>query len=225
LILFAVDGLCRELGNRSWRVVYAGGLLLGLQLGSALWIAPHYLSYFNPLLCRPEQGYRYLVDSNLDWGQDLPELARTFARLHAARPRLAYFGTAAPKAYGVDAKPWDEPGGDYLAVSATYLQGVGLAGDPFAELRGLPPDARAGHSLFVYDLRRDDVRAARFGGHVAGQVQVVAAEPRHEIEGHQAARHSHDGQQDRRKCGTGPGQACLRIGQSACESGNLPDGV
>ena len=39
-------------------------------------IAPHYLAYFNQIAGGPGNGYRVLVDSNLDWGQDLPALTR-----------------------------------------------------------------------------------------------------------------------------------------------------
>ena len=37
---------------------------------------PHYLAYFNPLAGGPGNGYKHLVDSSLDWGQDLPGLKR-----------------------------------------------------------------------------------------------------------------------------------------------------
>ncbi|MGH8058545.1 MAG: hypothetical protein ACREOH_15115, partial [Candidatus Entotheonellia bacterium] len=43
---------------------------------STLAIHPHYLAYFNELIGGPQHGYRYLSDSNVDWGQD-------FKRLHS----------------------------------------------------------------------------------------------------------------------------------------------
>ena len=73
-------------------------------LGS-LWVYPHSLSYFNLLSGGPTRGYRHLVDSNIDWGQDLPALA-AWQRAHPGAPpmRLHYFGSAAPAAYGVQAE-------------------------------------------------------------------------------------------------------------------------
>ncbi len=67
---------------------------------------PHYLAYFNPLL-RRETAYRHLVDSNLDWGQDLPGLKQWLAD-HAEEATkqpvyLAYFGTGSPDYYGIEA--------------------------------------------------------------------------------------------------------------------------
>jgi hypothetical protein len=45
----------------------------------------------------------------------------------------------------------------FLALSVTYLQGVFLCGDPFAGFRALQPTARAGYSLMIYALDREDV--------------------------------------------------------------------
>lgn len=39
-------------------------------------IYPHHLTYFNLLAGGPQQGYRHLLGSSLDWGQDLIELSR-----------------------------------------------------------------------------------------------------------------------------------------------------
>ena len=46
-------------------------ILLGLwYVASALFIYPHYLEYFNELVGGPKNGYKYLLDSNLTWGQN-----------------------------------------------------------------------------------------------------------------------------------------------------------
>jgi 4-amino-4-deoxy-L-arabinose transferase-like glycosyltransferase len=47
-------------------------ILLGAwYVGSAVWIYPHYLEYFNELIGGPKNGYKYLLDSNLTWAQDV----------------------------------------------------------------------------------------------------------------------------------------------------------
>ena len=48
----------------------AVALLLVLHAGSSLRVHPHYLAYFNEPSGGPLNGWRYLIDSNLDWGQD-----------------------------------------------------------------------------------------------------------------------------------------------------------
>jgi hypothetical protein len=142
------------------------GALVALQLLSDVSIAPHYLSYFNWFAGGPGRGYSRLADSNVDWGQDLPALKAELIRLGARHLLLSYFGTAPPEAYGVEADRWD--GGvrdrferwDWVAISATNLDGVFLPADPFAGFRALTPGGRAGYSILLYPTSREDVRRA-----------------------------------------------------------------
>ncbi len=102
---------------------------------------PNYIPYFNQLVGGPSNGYKHLVDSSLDWGQDLPSLKRWFQEQNlgdqAKTPvYLCYFGTASPTYYGIGAGRFpgyvnlDSPpmplhlGGGYYCVSATMLQSV-----------------------------------------------------------------------------------------------------
>ncbi|HUC42716.1 MAG TPA: phospholipid carrier-dependent glycosyltransferase [Candidatus Sulfotelmatobacter sp.] len=124
-----------ERGRRAW-------LALGLVAGCVVSFAsatPAYLSYFNVLAGGPRGGWRHLVDSNIDWGQDLGRLG-AWMRAHGVdEVGLAYFGTADPGAYGVrfrkvalfldtatDIPAAPPASGSYLAASVTLLQGVYL---------------------------------------------------------------------------------------------------
>src|SRR5262249_39152737 len=46
-------------------------LSLGMTIAATLWIAPHFLAYFNWASGGPDRVPARLIDSNLDWGQDL----------------------------------------------------------------------------------------------------------------------------------------------------------
>ncbi len=95
-------------GGRLRLALVAG--LVGLHLGSSFSIRPQYLAYFNFLAGGPDGGHRYLVDSSLDWGQNLPALAEWLEAHPAPGPlHLAYFGTDNPAAYGIRAQPIAEP--------------------------------------------------------------------------------------------------------------------
>ena len=112
--------------------------LLAIE-GAAAW--PHYIAYFSPLVGGTREGYRHLVDSNLDWGQDLPALRRRLDErgINGPNTYLAYFGTAIPEHYGIRCNvlagygprteetlpPVSWSGGTYC-VSASLLQGVCL---------------------------------------------------------------------------------------------------
>jgi len=166
LIVAGVDRLWALLGRNPRAAGCCAATLLVGQAFSCLSVAPHYLSYFNRLAGGPERGWHYLVDSNIDWGQDLPSLRRELQRLGYRRAALRYFGTADPKDYGVDAdrvphltRPLDEY--DSLAISVTPLQGLySGSDDPFREFRQIEPTARAGKSIFLYELARPEVKAA-----------------------------------------------------------------
>jgi hypothetical protein len=140
-------------------------LLLVWYGASVLRVHPHYLAYFNELV-RPDEGHRFLVDSNLDWGQDLPGLKAYMDRNGIAKLKLSYFGTAEPRFYGIQCErlpgyppPPDPVGavepGDVVAVSATNLEGVYLSDDPDAlrlmrRLKRQTPLATIGYSILVY---------------------------------------------------------------------------
>jgi len=87
-------------------------------------------------------------------------------RLGAKHPLLSYFGTAPIEAYGVQADRWDGTvqdhfdRWDWVAISATNLDGVFLLSDPFVDFRALTPGGRAGYSILLYPTSREDVRHA-----------------------------------------------------------------
>jgi len=90
--------------HRRVAVLLAAGLA-ALNAASSLAARPDYLAYFNPLLGGEAAAYRHLVDSSLDWGQDLPGLKRWLDRNQ--RPNeplfLSYFGSGYPPSYGIHA--------------------------------------------------------------------------------------------------------------------------
>ncbi len=166
LVVFAAVTITR-LSAPSRR--FALGLALWLG-AAALWIYPHHLAFFNLLAGGPDGGWRYLVDSNIDWGQDLPGLADWMAANDVPWVYLSYFGEARPDYYGIayrgldsfpprlmnpDARifyPPDPVPGVY-AISVTNLQGVHFADhDLYAWFRQRQPVAKIGYSIFVYDV-------------------------------------------------------------------------
>jgi 4-amino-4-deoxy-L-arabinose transferase-like glycosyltransferase len=81
------------------------GALLVLTVAESAAIHPHYLAYFNATVGGPKHGYRHLIDSSLDWGQDLQALAVWLERNPSdGRTYLSYFGSMSPRFYGVTAE-------------------------------------------------------------------------------------------------------------------------
>jgi hypothetical protein len=167
----------QDLRRVDWRQRPAWGailivLLLGWHGAGSLRLYPHQESFFNELAGDWYGWSKLLVDSNLDWGQDLPSLRQTMADLGIDEVNLAYFGKAVPEAYGVRYRPLHgylrfvegvelnaynpytpEPG--WYAISATSLRlGLHQADtlDLYAAFRTRQPDARAGYSIYLYHL-------------------------------------------------------------------------
>ena len=135
-------------------------LCLWLVVGTGR-IHPHYLAYFNELVGGPDNGHNYLVDSNLDWGQDLENLKTYMDQNGLQEIHLAYFGSAHADYYGIRAKPLPMKKPDNLetnppeiyAISATYLQSGYLGdGEAYSWLQEYEPFAKLGYSIFLYRL-------------------------------------------------------------------------
>jgi len=137
-VLFILCGRAADWLRRPERIgKWAVPILTVLCAAAALRVHPHYLAYFNLLASGPGNGYRHLVDSSLDWGQDLPGLKAWLDRNRPSTVYLSYFGSAPPTYYGIQAEalpsflPWAPArwmlltGGVYC-ISATTLQQIGL---------------------------------------------------------------------------------------------------
>ena len=164
LILLAAGAATHVAAWRGGRAALA--VVLALHVVPTLVQAPRgYLTYFNLLAGGSDGGHRFLADSNLDWGQDLPRLARWMKRRGLARIQLGYFGSDDPDRYGIahedlptwganrPQRPAERPFHGTIAVSANLMLGFFFAPheDPYAFLRPRAPDERVG-VFFIYHL-------------------------------------------------------------------------
>jgi len=167
----------------------AGGLLAGalwskgvvaraaIGIG-ALWLAfttlsthPDELAYANELGGGPARLWRHLADSNVDWGQDLPALAREVSKRPLRTLYLGYFGTADPRAQDlryrwipsmpmIEKRNEDGPdpeGREWIALSVTTLVEVYTTADheSYRWLRERPFTAFPGSSIALFDITGD----------------------------------------------------------------------
>ncbi|HXF44358.1 MAG TPA: glycosyltransferase family 39 protein [Candidatus Paceibacterota bacterium] len=129
--------------------------------------SPYFLSYFNEIGGGTKNGYKYVTDSNYDWGQDLKRLKTFVEENNIKKIAVDYFGGGNPKHYlGNTYEGWWSAKGspkekdiEWLAVSVNTLQGALAKADPelnrkpedeYSWLRGMEPVARAGTSIFIY---------------------------------------------------------------------------
>ena len=138
-LFIACGAIVPLIGNKRSPVLAAVvTICLVRQIGESITTWPNYLAYFNQVAGGPSRGYEHLVDSSLDWGQDLPALKSwidNHKRVVDQKPLyLGYFGTADPRFYQINAQslspedqfartPVELVSGIYC-VSATTLQNV-----------------------------------------------------------------------------------------------------
>jgi hypothetical protein len=83
---------------------WAGALVAVLAAwfaGESIWIRPHYLAYFNEIV-GPRDAWRHVVDSSLDWGQDLPSVRKWLDAHPPDGPvMISYFGSGDINYYGI----------------------------------------------------------------------------------------------------------------------------
>ena len=131
----------------------AVGALLAWQIVGSAAAHPDYLAWFNELAGRHPD--RILLDSNLDWGQDLYRLRDALAARHVESISLAYLGVADPARQGLPPAgplPPDRPTSGWVAISEMWLKDVPGGGHAYAWLRDDEPVARVGRSILLYDL-------------------------------------------------------------------------
>ncbi len=144
-------------GKKFAPVIFA--LLLAWYGLGTLATFPNYVSYFNEIVGGGKNGYRYMTDSNVDWGQDLKRFA-IWLKTHPEieRIKLDYFGGGEPRYYFCD-RTYDEQGSliknssgydcsnsiyqewhanngetiGWIAVSATFLQNSKYYKERFGE--------------------------------------------------------------------------------------------
>jgi 4-amino-4-deoxy-L-arabinose transferase-like glycosyltransferase len=161
LAILAVEGLA-SLGRAARRPSLARALAAGL----AAWAivvpfvaAPNYLAWFNALAGRHPEDV--LLDSDLDWGQDLGRLERALRERGVQRLSLAYFGPADLARHDLPPGGWLRPHKraiGWIAISQMYRRGVigfyyrdGDYRDPSQLVMSAPPDPEQYAWLDAYE--------------------------------------------------------------------------
>lgn len=157
---------------KSKALIFTVFFLLSWYVVENIKVYPLYLTYFNQAAGGPSGGYRYVTDSNLDWGQDLIRFSDWVKENNIPKIELDYFGWADQSYYlgshfewlwrekysgAEDFKARNKSDG-WLAISITYLQETqGPVERPqypnYLWLKSYQPVTIIGHSIFVYRIQ------------------------------------------------------------------------
>ena len=160
LIAYALLGAGAAL--RRWQTVGVA-VVASLVVLESLAIYPNYLAFFNFVSGGPNAGGRYLLDSNLDWGQDAKRLGRYMAAHQIPYVCLGFFGNVDVVRYGVNYRSIPEPkdldGGKAMdcnvaAISATPLYGLYVGPERYRFFRGMKPFDKIGYSIYLFDVKK-----------------------------------------------------------------------
>ena len=153
--------------DRRW--AYAVIALLAFQAVSSARAYPAYMAYANELWGGPSQTYKYLSDSNADWGQQLKSVKKYLDERGVKDCWFVYFaqGVVDAKDYGIQCKPL--PTADSLwvnekieappAIDGPVLISAGdLSGfeygpgalNSYAQFQNLKPTAVIDYGVFVF---------------------------------------------------------------------------
>ncbi len=141
-LLFVFVGGLVKLPGRGW-----GGLtvfLLLAHIASSVSYHPHYLSYFNELIGDRKNMYKYLADSNVDWGQNENYLEGYLEQQKdmaiKRRPKIGPW------------TPYLEMTSGRLIVAVNALVGI-YESEDFSFLReSFEPAGHIAYSFLIYDL-------------------------------------------------------------------------
>jgi 4-amino-4-deoxy-L-arabinose transferase-like glycosyltransferase len=159
-----IAGVTLDEIRTQWRPIFlvVPVVLASVELAT---VYPHCLAFFNQIIGGPRNGDLVLLDSNIDWGQDLKPLKRWMDAHHVDHVNLSYFGNADPPYYGIQctylpgspsfaaSRITDPQLPGYVAVSVQNLHGVlrdAPAPDFYTPLLKHKPSAVIGYSIHVY---------------------------------------------------------------------------
>jgi len=167
-------------------------ILITWSIASSLWVYPHSISYFNELAtvlptpegknypkaiespktfwqktkyvlnAGPRNGPRHLLDSNIDWGQDLFNLER-WCKAHpeADEMKVAYWGSYPLELTTISSKGMpsaNDPQPGWFALSVNYLYD---RSQQYRYFLNYEPIATAGYSIYIYHVTPAEANRVR----------------------------------------------------------------
>ena len=166
IFVYSAD-VIKAAGKVRWRQI-AIGVLIAWQVIGTLRYYPYYLTFFNEVIGGPDRGRYLLIDSNLDWGQDLPALKQYVVDHHIDQINFSYAGATPPEVYGLktealppvypamrDQGVWwlhtfypADPAPGWYAISVNPLMT-----DNYGYFRDRQPTATVGNSIYLYQVQ------------------------------------------------------------------------
>jgi len=146
-----------KIKKRKRKIIFNTGLTLMIiyYLATNIMIFPFYLSYFNEVIGGPENGHKYLLDSNIDWGQDIKRLENWLNKNNIKTYHTLLFGSLDSNHY-LDNQlnfPKNEEVKQNGINPGYYIISAGPLFDPNGKWHWphkYEPIKRIGYSIYIY---------------------------------------------------------------------------
>lgn len=170
LTAVAIVKFAKNVNNKNGDMIvdFSWLVLMVFLIASSVFSYPSYTSYFNELAGGSKHGYRFVTDSNADWGQDLKRLKIFLDKNpNIGRIRVDYFGGGDLKYYlGNKYTEWHdysrpiETG--WYAISTNFLQGsvydkAKSDDSSYRWLQNIKPAYQIGTSILVYKIDKNNL--------------------------------------------------------------------
>jgi len=142
--------------SRSIAIILLSGCLV-----ASIRAHPDYFTYFN--VFADDNPEDYLINSDLDWGQDLFRLEQVLSEKNINELYLVYYGSADLEKFDLPAVKKLEPGqrvNGWAAISLRRLRDDGSSTPPYDGYQWLEkfkPIERIGQSIYLYKITDDSV--------------------------------------------------------------------
>jgi len=126
-------------------LIAVGGIIYTMTI-----ISPRYLTYFNAIAQGPQNGWKHLLDSNLDWGQDAKRLNKYLKDNKIDKIYLSYIWKKEPlQYYFIKYEDFDrvKAQNGYLAISVSNLPANQWIFDQYDLV------SRLGNSLYIFKIK------------------------------------------------------------------------
>jgi hypothetical protein len=120
------------------------------QCFDSLRCCPNQIAYFNTFFTDPAKKFHYVVDSNLDWGNELYALRDFMKEKGISEINLDYFGNVNPAEYGIRWRQATTKSTGWIAISASNLAGAYGSVDWSAFRTSKPVAILSGGGMLVY---------------------------------------------------------------------------
>lgn len=180
-VFTATEGTAQIAKTKSKWIIAAAALCILWSIVTIVLVAPHYIAYFNEVVGGSNNGAKILLDSNIDWSQDIERLENWLDKNELKEePQYYALFTLEPLAYRnmtTKSMPCSPHVGLFI-ISANELYDLGQRYQGCLKwLQNEEPAEKIGYSIFIYNItEKTHPEIAAIGNQCTATCMTICAE-------------------------------------------------